>query len=217
MPSFFDNVYFCNLCWMSSYRKFHKCTATCNGCKTRGSMCEVTGTIKCKSCLRFMNSQACYDRHKYSGACKQYRCCKKCGALLNNDKACARCARNRTCWICRQLIKGDRKKHQFRCYHTRRRPPATQIWKRFITYDFETRFADNIDATDGREWHKVNCAVAMLSCAQCRGLDPLTRSCNECGKLNVVFTGSNALEDFMAWLIRPENTGSICFAHGGKG
>jgi hypothetical protein len=218
MPAYFNKVFFCNLCWTATYRKFHICDSVCGACRKQGIDCILTSTRLCGDCNRVFFSEQCYTRHKDRRVCQELQCCVDCNALLTAGQ-CTFCKFNATCKLCRKKRNGTAREHQFECFHTPKRTPKSKNRKLFITYDFETHFTDNVSTTGGeKEWHEVNCAVGMLSCDECRDQDPLTGSCKSCGgNLTHTFVGETAVDDFVKWITQPKHFNAIALAHGSAG
>jgi hypothetical protein len=197
MTAYFDKSYFCEKC-QKAYGHIgdHSCEATCKSCKRQN--CMSTNPSKCK-CGTEARNDICFRRHVET-VCPQNLKCDTCEGYIRKNRPHI-CINQRYCKSCREVVDED---HM--CYIM----TAEEMKKRdkkfagFIFMDFETY----IDAKSGN--HVVNLAMAMKVCSKC--IDSEIK-CEICSRKYVYYS----IEEFVDFMLMPENENFQFFAHNSKG
>lgn len=183
------NEQFCTSCWLP-YRpgRYHKCKDACRRCNRPGRTCNRTESlITCRTCNLQYFGKSCLDGHK----CRS-RVCGSCGVRYQKERGhecnvfhCASCNTKYTetphyCYIqpksLKKIIQRDQRNNII------------------CAFDIETRCDDS---------HVPVLLVAKFACSCCYDHINKVKDCNDCkfcGPDIIEFWGSQACDDFCAYL-----------------
>ena len=162
----FTGVTFCEKCKdCYSKKDKHSCNRACASCGREGCLTVETEKQTCRTCNRYLNSQACFEWHIISGVCSSSHRCSECGVFYRVGSE--HCCGHRLCQICKEQVTGI---HY--CYIRQKKPKA--ISAKYMFADFET------DPTT--ETHKPNLVIAHWQCEYCETASYRENSrCAYCG------------------------------------
>ena len=190
-------------------------------------------------CNKEVRSQACFLAHKLEkknkGAnipslCEQNWQCKECGiSLKRNEKDSHECGEV-TCYNCGQCYMSN---EQHLCYM--RSFTSDLNPDKFIFYDFECTQADGKHKPNFVVAHSIcseyedNPVTSLSTCNNCGSRCILCNQfneqekeferypCDDCGKRQVIFKGSNTQHEFCKWLISKQHKDFTVIAHNARG
>ena len=238
-----NKTYYCAACHKGfKNRTGHKCAVWCNVCGRDG--CKKQGDWgRCPDCNREVRSKDCFKAHKETpkakgkrkfanlpSLCEQLWECPLCGVCIKRIDRCRHECGETECYNC---CKSYMANEQHLCYMRSMKSDLNP--DKFIFYDFE--------CTQETGKHVPNFVVAHSICDMCED-KPVTEDascrncgsrcmicdsfnkqendferepCEGCGKRQVIFSGTNTLNDFCKWLIGTQHRNFTVIAHNARG
>lgn len=243
MTGFLNKSYFCHTCKKGyAQTENHACNNPCIYCRHVHDADSVDEWVFCQDCNRYLQNQACFELHRKKSkseksTCEQYFRCKKCDQIINMrlHKRSHECG-EQFCKTCKDFFEND---HQCYMLPTEQETVTKQQSKdkmKYIYFDFECTQDSLLQCTDGynpnnenkctncrKSWcgsfeHTPNLCVAHRVCVTCqqRAITP-DSICENCGRNEMVFTGTHTTKAFCQWLFSAENYGATVLCHNFKG
>lgn len=193
--------FFCNLCFKSGDRRYHKCDVACKWCNKQPPCIETMDKINCKECNRSFKGKVCFNNHKSNNLCGIQVRCNKCLVDYPSNKKhqcmvshCTRCGKDyqfgsHFCFLkpieSDKLIASDRKN------------------RIMVYFDIESMMVTR----EGRTFHEPNLLVSMTICDECYVSDNMNtplpmkeRECSTCGIFIHIFKGNHCVKRFGDYL-----------------
>ena len=210
LHTWFAQPYYCVDCEVTARsKKSHKCKGNfvCPRCLTQRCLNLPKLPKYCKKCCGMFSNPECLQEHTTSGVCERSSTCTECSRWFPSDVVQHNC----TTLICPYCKKNHSDKDA--CFITPSVGKDSARW-RIVTYDFES-YQEQSGPDQEEKRHRVNYAVAMSVCSDCRD-----DFCNTCSEVHH-FTGLNggdALRDFCLWATsNPLNHNTTFIAHNASG